>query len=188
MAGEKRTSIRKRSATAAPVSILARGGDQPGEAVKILSSLDEVRTVTNRAASNAQRLMSIFTPDLEPDLYDQTPFLEIIKRFVLGRSFAKVRVLLVEHSRLISSNNRFLAMARRLTSYIDIRLVAPEYRTRGGAFLIADEAAIVYRLRADRWEAVAGFNQPPVARLYLQEFDQIWLASAPGREVRVAHR
>jgi hypothetical protein len=187
MAGEKRTSIRKRTAAPAPV-MLARNDDKPGEAVKILTSLDEVRAVTNRAATDAQRLMSIFTPDLEPDLYDQTPFLEIIKRFVLGRSFAKVRVLLVEHSRLISSNNRFLAMARRLTSYIDIRLVAPEYRARGGAFLIADDRAIVYRLRADRWEAVAGFNQPPVARLYLQEFDQIWLASAPDREVRVAHR
>ncbi|MEO7774191.1 MAG: hypothetical protein ABIT36_11085, partial [Steroidobacteraceae bacterium] len=84
--------------------------------------------------------------------------------------------------------NRFLAMARRLTSYIDIRLVAPEYRNRGGAFLIADDRAIVYRLRTDRWEAVAGFHQPPVARLYLQEFDQIWLASAPDKDVRVAHR
>ncbi|MEO7805553.1 MAG: hypothetical protein ABIT36_02755, partial [Steroidobacteraceae bacterium] len=74
-----------------------------GEAVKVLTSLEEVRAVTNRAAGNAQRLMSIYTPDLEPDLYDQTPFLEIIKHFVLGRSFAKVRVLLIEHSRLISS-------------------------------------------------------------------------------------
>jgi hypothetical protein len=188
MAGEKRTTIRTRATAPAPIPVLNRGTPERGEAVKVLTSLEEVRAVTNRAAHDAQRLMSIYTPDLEPDLYDQTPFLEIIKRFVLGRSFAKVRVLLVEHSRLISSNNRFLAMARRLTSYIDIRLVAPEYRNRGGAFLIADDRAIVYRLRCDRWEAVAGFAQPPVARLYLQEFDQIWLASAPDREVRVAHR
>ncbi len=39
------------------------------------------------------------TPDLEPEIYDQPPFLEIIKRFVLARSFAKVRVLLRDQAR-----------------------------------------------------------------------------------------
>ena len=28
-------------------------------------------------------------------------------------------------------------------------------------------------------EGVAGFEQPPIARLYLQEFDEMWLASVP---------
>ncbi len=62
----------------------------------MLTSLDEVRAAVNEVAATAQRLISIYTPDLEPDLYDQSAFLEIIKHFVLARSFAKVRVLLAE--------------------------------------------------------------------------------------------
>jgi hypothetical protein len=44
---------------------------------------------------------------------------------------------------------------------------------------IADANAIVYRSQVTSWEGVAGFNQPPIARLYLQEFDEMWVASIP---------
>src|SRR6185437_8806324 len=64
------------------------------ESLTVLSTLAEARSAVNEIAATAQRLISIYTPDLEPDLYDQTPFLEVIKHFVLARSFAKVRVLL----------------------------------------------------------------------------------------------
>jgi hypothetical protein len=45
--------------------------------------------------------------------------------------------------------------------------------------LIADSRAIVYRAQATSYEGVAGFEQPPIAKLYLNEFDEMWLASAP---------
>ena len=80
-----------------------------------------MRAAVDTVAASAQRLMSIYTPDLEPDLYDQNGFLEIVKRFVLARRFAKVRVLLSDSGRLMRDNNRFIAMGRRLTSCIDIR-------------------------------------------------------------------
>ena len=63
-------------------------------------TLDEVRAATETVAASGQRLISIMTPDLEPEIYDQPAFLEIIKRFVLGRSFAKVRVLMRDQARL----------------------------------------------------------------------------------------
>src|SRR6186997_2353 len=91
--------------------------------IRVISSLEEMRAAIDAVALSAQRLMSIYTPDLEPDLYDQNGFLEIVKRFVLARRFAKVRVLLSDSGRLLRDNNRFIAMGRRLTSCIDIRPV-----------------------------------------------------------------
>jgi hypothetical protein len=161
----------------------------PPETLHVLSSLDEVRVATETVAASGQRLISIMTPDLEPEIYDQAAFLEIIKRFVLGRSFAKVRVLLRDQARMGNGANRFIAMAHRLTSYLEIRLRAPQYRELTAAYCIADDRAIVYRVRADRAEGIAGLNNPPIARQYLQEFDAIWQASATEqREVRVARR
>src|SRR5262245_42837636 len=58
---------------------------QGSETLSVLTTLTEVRTAVNEIASGARRLISIYTPDLEPDLYDQTSFLEIIKQFVLTR-------------------------------------------------------------------------------------------------------
>jgi hypothetical protein len=159
------------------------------DAMHILSTFDEVSAATESVLSAGQRLISIMTPDLEPEIFDQPAMLEIIKRFVLGRSFAKVRVLMRDQARLNNGANRFIAMAHRLTSYLEIRLRAPQYREQTAAYCIADERAIVYRPRADKADGLAGFNNSRIARQYLQDFDAIWLASAPEeREVRVTRR
>jgi hypothetical protein len=159
-----------------------------GETLTVTTSLAEVRAAANQIAATAQRFISIYTPDLEPDLYDQTAFLEVIKHFVLTRSFAKVRVLLSEPTRVMRDSNRFVAMGRRLSSCIDIRYVSAQSPQRASAYLIADDRAIVYRLRADSWDGVADINNPVAARQFLQEFDQVWNASSAEHGLRAARR
>ena len=156
--------------------------------VRVISSLEEMRAAVDTVAASAQRLMSIYTPDLEPELYDQNGFLEIVKRFVLARRFAKVRVLLSDSGRLLRDNNRFIAMGRRLTSCIDIRPAVSQMPQRACAYLIADDRAIVYRVHPDRWDGVADLNNPPIARQYLDEFDEIWHASSTDELSRQAAR
>ncbi len=161
---------------------------QSGETLTVLTSLAEVRAAVNEIAATAQRLLSIYTPDLEPDLYDQSAFLEVVKHFVLTRSFAKVRVLIGEPTRIMRDSNRFVAMGRRLSSCIDLRYAAAQLPQRASAYLIADDRAIVYRMRADSWDGVADINNPVAARVYLQEFDQVWNASAADSGLRAARR
>src|SRR4051812_37451585 len=169
---------------ALPADPAARAEDH----VRVISSLEEMRAAIDAVALSAQRLMSIYTPDLEPELYDQNGFLEIVKRFVLARRFAKARVLLSDSGRLLRDNNRFIAMGRRLTSCIDIRPAVGAARQRACAYLIADDRAIVYRVHPDRWDGVADLDNPPIARQYLDEFDEIWHASSPDALSRQAVR
>lgn len=156
------------------------------EQLVVLTTVDEVRVATEAVAARGQRLISIFSSDLEPPIYDQQAFLNTIKRFVLGQSFAKVRVLVREPGRMISNNNRFVSMARRLTSYLEIRVLAAELRQQTASYCIADDRAIVYRLRADRWDGITSLNNPPVARQYLQEFDVAWQASTDDQRQRMS--
>ena len=132
-----------------PEAVLTERSPIP-ETLHVLSTIDEVRTATEHVAASGRRLISIMTPDLEPEIYDQPAFLEIIKRFVLGRSFAKVRILMRDQARVGHGANRFMAMAHRLTSYLEIRLRAPQYRELTAAYCISDDRGIVYRVRADR--------------------------------------
>ena len=152
----------------------------------VITNVAEARMAVGSATASARRMISIYTQDLEPDLYEQSGFLELIKSFVLSRSFSKVRVLLVNPSRVMADSNRFIALGRRLSSHIDIRYVAEHTPQRACAYFIADDHAIVYRLRADTWDGIADLNNPAVARLYLGEFDAVWNASAPERALRVA--
>lgn len=158
------------------------------EALTVLTTVAEVRAAVNQVAACAQRLISIYTADLEPDLYDQSAFLEVIKCFVLARPFAKVRVLLTESGRVTADSHRFMAMARRLSSCIEVRAPTLRAREHHCAYLIADGHALVYRLRSDTWDGIADIDNPPVAKLYLHEFDQLWDACAPEPGLRIARR
>jgi len=154
----------------------------------ILSTLEEVRVQVAAVAGLSQRTLAIYTQDLEPQLYDHDPFLDAVKRLVLARSYARVRVLIADPMRAIRDGNRFVAMARRLTSYIDMRNVAKELRNNPAAFIIADDKALVYRLQASRWDGIAELNDPPIARKYLAYFDEVWHASESDLEYRAQLR
>lgn len=139
-----------------------------------LSTLAEVRAHVTAATAGARRTLAIFTQDLEPLLYDHEPFLEAIKRLVLARSHARVRVLIADPMRAIRDGNRFVAMARRLTSYIDLRNVPKEMRNNPAAFLIADNNASVYRANASNWDGFATMSDLATAARHLAYFDAIW--------------
>jgi hypothetical protein len=162
----------------------ARSGDPATATRTILGTMPEVREASLQLAKSAQRLLSIFTADLEPLIYGGDSFIEAIQRLLLARSYAKVRVLLADPSRAIGENNRFLALARRLPSCIDMRTMSQEYPASAGAFIIADDKALVYRPQIDRWDGIADLDDPTVVRRYLNFFDEVWNMSMQEAHLR----
>lgn len=154
---------------------------------RVISSLDEVRGASVQVASTATRLLAMYTQDLDPQVYDQPKFIDAIKRLVLARGYAKVRVLLADPARAVYESSRFVALARRITSYIEIRHAHRDYRNNRASFLIADDRAIVYRSDAARWDGLLEMNDPAVTRRYLDVFDAAWIASEPHAETRQLH-
>lgn len=151
---------------------------------QVLASVEDVRAAVVQVTKHANRGLSILTHDLEPEVYDHDDFLETLKRFILARTFARVRVLIVDPNRVIKTGSRFVNMGRRLNSYIEFRNVKPEFRDRPEAFCIADEHAVVYRARAESWHGVSDTYEPAVARIYLSTFDTIWNACEIEPELR----
>ena len=121
----------------------------------ILSNLEEYRIAVAEIATRANRTLSIYTTDLEPLIYDHDLFLEPVKR-----------------------------LARRLTSYIDLRNVAPEYRDNPCSFIVADDKAIAFRQQASTWDGIVEFNDASVVKRYLAYFDEVWAGSLVQPEMR----
>ena len=151
---------------------------------QVLTTVAEVRSAVMQVTGVATRTLSILTHDLEPEVYDHDDFLETLKKFILARTFARVRVLILEPARVVLSASRFVAMGRRLNSYIEFRRVRPELSGHPEAFFIADEQALVYRARAESWEGMSDTYEPAVARMYLSKFESLWNACETEPEVR----
>lgn len=150
----------------------------------VISTREEMRQAAISVAREATRKVSIFTHDLEPGIYDDPDFLEVIKRLVLSQTYARIRVLITDPARAIKSGNNFVYLGRRLNTYIEFRHVREDLRTHAEAFCIADDKALVYRLQAARWEGIADTYEPAVAKLYSKIFDEIWQASEVEMEFR----
>lgn len=150
----------------------------------VLTNLDEYRAAVAEIATRANRTLSIYTPDLEPLIYDHDLFLEPVKRLVLARSHARLRVLISNPSRVSRESNRFMMMARRLTSYIDLRNVTPEYRENPLSFIVADDKLIAYRPQSSTWEGVIEFDNVAMVKRHLAYFDEVWASSQIQPEMR----
>jgi hypothetical protein len=150
----------------------------------VISSMAENLAAAAEIAGQAKRWISIYTPDLEPGIYDHEDFLDVAKRLVLAKRYAKIRVLISEPHRTVRIGNRFVSVGRRLNSYIEFRNVHQDYREHREAYLIADDIALLYRVEGRKWEGIADTYEPAVARRYLTLFDEIWNASEIEQELR----
>lgn len=150
----------------------------------VISTQEEMRQAVIEVASEATRRVSIFTHDLEPGIYDDADFLEVVKRLVLSQAYARIRVLIADPSRAVKNGNALVHLGRRLNTYIEFRHVREDLRTHSESFCIADETALVYRLQASRWEGIADTYEPSIAKVYGRMFDEIWHASEVEFEFR----
>jgi hypothetical protein len=138
----------------------------------VISSKDEMRQAVIDVIGEASRRISIFTHDLEPGIYDDPDFLEVVKHLVLSQTYSRIRVLIADPSRAIKNGNTFVHLGRE------------DLRTHTESFCIADETALVYRLQHEKWEGIADTYEPAVAQVYGQMFDEIWQASEVEIEFR----
>jgi len=150
----------------------------------VLSSFEETRSAAAEIANIAKRVLSIYTLDLEPGLFDHDDFLNVAKRLVLSKRYARIRVLISDPYRASRNGNRFVAVGRRLNSSIEFRNVHEDYKEHREAYIIADDKALLYRGDSTRWEGIADTYEPAVAKRYLNQFDEIWVASETAREIR----
>ena len=109
----------------------------------VISTKEEMRQAVIDVAKEAKRKLAIFTHDLDPGIYDDPDFLEVVKHLVLSQRYARIRVLIADPSRAIKNGNAFVNLGRRLNTYIEFRHVREDLRTHGESFCIADENALV---------------------------------------------
>lgn len=150
----------------------------------VISTKEEMLQAVIEISGIASRRVSIFTHDLDPGIYDDPDFLEVIKHMVLSQAYARIRVLIADPARAIKNGNNFVHLGRRLNSYIEFRHVREDLRTHPESFCLADNTALVYRLQANRWEGIADTYEPAVATVYGKMFDEIWLDSEVFLEFR----
>lgn len=152
-----------------------------------LLTLADNRQAAVEIAGVARRTLCIWSHDLEPELYDQLAFMDVVRKLILSSKHARVRILLMSTVRSVGEGHRLIEMARRFSTFMEIRLVHPDHRHRPEAFLVADQRAYLHRPIASRQEGVAEHDRASIALGHLQLFHRVWEVSQSASELRRLH-
>jgi len=144
----------------------------------------ETRLATELMVGQTQSSLDIISRDLDPVLYDQETFLDLLSRLCRRNRQARIRFLVQDPSTPIKKNHRLIELGRKLSSSIEFRQPHQDYQHFNAACLIADRCGLIHRSLADRFEGTANFYAPVAARRELDFFTEVWERSESHPEFR----
>lgn len=161
--------------------------DSPSVVPVHFDGFEQRRELSAEFAARAVRELALFTPDLEPRVYDHGPFLDAFDRLAKNSPKTRIRVLVRDAQSAVRKGHRLIELARKFTSNVALHRPAPEHVDRGGAYLVVDDSAYVRATSAEGHVGLAAAHDPAGARALLREFDELWAMSETDAELRRIH-
>ena len=149
-----------------------------------VEKLAEARAVAHALAAQARRTLLLHTEDLEPAIYDDSAFLDAVSRLVRAHSQSRIWILINDARKVVQHGHRLIEIARRLSSAIQLRRPAPQYRNYHESFLLVDGCGYLHRRIGARYEGTANFHDPGKVADLEKYFMEVWERSEPDEEIK----
>lgn len=150
-----------------------------------LGTREELRAATLALLAEARRTVHIYSRDMDPQIYDDTEFLDALSGFAVAHNKARVRILVQDSGPAVRRSHRLIGLAQRLSSRIAIREPGPQHREYNAAFFVTDEKGVIYRELGDRFDAIASDDDRPRARQLVRYHDEVWEFGRTNPNLRV---
>jgi hypothetical protein len=149
-----------------------------------LNTVIQCRLAALSLATQTGMSICIFSHDLEPQIYNQTPFLDAVKELAIGSRQGSIRILLQDNEKVQREGHRLVHLWRRLTSKIEIRRPHRDYMDHPESFLVVDQTGYLRHRTYTGYEAIVDFNSRLEAGKLAGFFDEVWEQSEPDSELR----
>ena len=153
----------------------------------VIGTSEACRLAALSMVGQATRGIDIVSRQLDPQMYDNREFCEAVSEMVLGSRRARVRVLIRHTDPVVKRGHRLVTLSQRLSSFIEIRVPAPEFDEYNAAFLLVDGAGVIYRTLSDTFEGSVNFNDPRGAHELGRQFEAMWQTAVADVKLRRSH-
>ncbi|MEM7292143.1 MAG: hypothetical protein AAF420_01950 [Pseudomonadota bacterium] len=157
-----------------------------GDVISVDTAEDIVAHLV-RFAGQSRRLVQLFSPTLTHALYNDARFIEALSKSIRENRRKRVQILLSNPSPSISRGHRMVALAEKLSSYIEIRRTHKDFQNISNEYLLADKRAYLFRPNAERYTCDVCYNDPLTTDSYYKRFLEIWESSTREREFLRLH-
>jgi len=151
---------------------------------QIFDDADELSRFAVAMAERSGRYLDLIAGEADFPVYDTVEFAEAVKRLAVGNPHSRVRLLLLNPGGAIGEGHRLIELALRLTSYMEIRGLAPEFQGDAPRLLIADRRHALQLAKSGRIAGQGWFDAARRARQMTDDFEQLWHRGEPDPNFR----
>lgn len=149
-----------------------------------IESKEENYQASVMMTEQSKRCIDIISRDMDPAVYDQKEFIEALRRLALRGQRVKIRILIFDVNGMIRRGHRIIELASQLSSFIELRKPANEFKDYNEGLLIADNIGYIQRKNYDRYEGKLNFYDKRQAKFFLQGFEDMWATAKPDPNLR----
>jgi len=139
-----------------------------------LDNIDALREQALQLAKDAQRQLTIFTPDLEPAIYHQPAFVECTLNLIKRSRQTEVRILTQDTRQARECGHGLLKLFRYTDTQFQIRQLTVDAQLKNTAYLMSDDKHLLRRQNASAYQAVCYTHDRARVKDQLEEFELLW--------------
>lgn len=132
----------------------------------------------------ARRTLQLYSPDLEPWLYDQREIAEACARLLREHPRNRLQILVRDSRLALRSGHALLRLARQLPSNCQVRRLHPDYPSDDIAFLLADDCGLLLRSQPQLQAGQAHYSDRARVRQLQRQFARAWDTSQSDPDLR----
>lgn len=156
-----------------PPAVIRSAPEAPAS-TRFLQGQEKVFQHSLQLLQQARHSVHIFSPDLEPWLYDRDDLVTACKNFLLRHENNRLQILLHNSQRLLHESHRMTALVERLSSRAQIRLTHPEHQSVADCWLSIDDNGMLLRKTSAPRQGQLLCGQPAQVRPFLEQFATMW--------------
>lgn len=134
--------------------------------------------------AQAQRQISILSDTITQPLFKEEYIRQCFLNLSKRNSQARIRILLLDDRTGAGYHNPLIDLAQKLTSYIELRVLARGASRPHEMITTVDFEAGIYRKSLDSYNGFVNYSNPLIAQRLRDSFDQYWERSTPSANMR----
>lgn len=152
-----------------------------------LHSAAEHNLVLSHMLEQTQRTCYILNRDLDRAVLHQDNIRTGLFNLARRGRFSDIRILAHDTDTAVRNGHILIDLAKRLSSYIEVRQVADDFKQFNEAFVILDKRGVIHQGQAHHYDAIAEYHNPRLASDLESTFEDIWNCSTIDHNFRQFH-
>lgn len=152
-----------------------------------VTTQQENHAATLQLLRQARHRICIYAPNLDPSIYHKTDVRDTLRQLATRNHHLKIQILVEDIQKIVQDGHLLIELSRRISSYMQIRNIHPDYTDATQSYLLVDGVGILIREDYNRYEGQIHFNAPLLGKQYQTSFTQAWEHGKVDANVRRLH-